>query len=88
MGGDSFNEALDCIVVLLPNYIIIFEGLSKIRILYSRITLVFDNKNSSNGKDGGMMLLSLLLLAKKQVVIRDLDKTVFICLSHFKVRPR
>ena len=75
-------------MVLLPNYIIIFEGLSAIRIFYSKITLVSDKENSFNGKDGGMMLLSRLLLAKKQVVTRDLDKTMFICLSHFKVRPR
>ena len=52
-------------------YLNLPEGLGSVRILYSKISVVFHNDFSSNGRAGLMLLLSLLL-AKNRFVLSDL----------------
>ena len=53
--------------------VIFSKGLGTVEILYSRISLVFHNEFSFNGRAGLMLLLSLsLLLAKNRFLLSDL----------------
>ena len=56
------------------------QGLGTVRILYSKISVVFHNDFSSNGRAGLMLLLSLsLLLAKNRFVLSDLAGRLSSC---------
>ena len=69
---DLYTFFLPVVGLQLPQSVL-FKGLGTVRILYSRISVVFHNEFSSNGRAGLILLLPLsLLLDKKKFVLRDL----------------